>query len=372
MARVSDNVLPDGAVLGLHLDRYSEVVGRIYGHQMCAFNGVSRPNEGTHDACISILTQSERDELAKYLYQAEERREEELGFFLSPKWITEEHTVPKDNPFVLRQKKLIEVGSPTYTEVEMGAVIDYGIAPFSTANPPTDPVEVDVTIAASVPLDEIIVTYPDELVRIYPTSKTRSGSTVTLKIPRCRLVKPEYNDDREDHISYYSSEPFLETVDVYRLWSDVSTGAQFVWYAAPCDTDCDPNCQSACPMIVGPMAHDLSIVSLKPASYSSGWTTTTWRYSQKPDAARFTYLSGDQGNLTNEIMTIRYAFTLMPRSPCNCEVINQIWEDGRKMQERGYRHITPYGMAQDAVETWLHDTRQKITDAGMFPGIEGY
>ena len=367
MARVSDGVLPDGAVIGMSLDRYSDIIGSQMGHNLCAFNGINRPSEDHPLSCMSILSQSDRDEIAKYIYQAEEMREEELGYFLTPKWTTEELGVGAGNPFELQHKFLIEVGTPTWSAISLGEAVTFGVPPFSPANEPTDPVQIVVTVATTVPLGEIVVTYPDELVKIKPSSVTRLGTDVTISIPRCRLVKPEYNDDWQDPPSYYDDDVFLDTVDVYRLYSDVSTGAQFVWYAASCDTDCEPNCQPACPMIVGTMAHELSLVTIKPATYSnSAWTTGCMRYSYKPDAARFTYLSGKTASMTNELFTIRLAYTLMNRPPCSCEVIDHLWQEDRVKMERMY---TPYGFMAGSGAAWLHDQRQKVISAGVFPGV---
>ena len=162
-------------------------------------------------------------------------------------------------------KYLIEVGGITFTEIESDVALDYGTPEFDTDNPPTDPVV--ITVASTADVDEIIVRYPGELNKIYPSSISTAGGIVTISIPRCRLVKPEENDDRDDPISYYDTDPFLETVDVYREWANPATGAYLVWRMANCDTDCEPNCQTACAMASGAKAYELSIVYLHPATF---------------------------------------------------------------------------------------------------------
>jgi len=359
MARVSDNVLPPLSQLGLYLDRYQELMGL----DVCAFNGINRPSDPNDSSCKDIVTQSQRDDLAMYLMQAEEMREEELGYFLAPKWRQEDQTVFMNNPFVLDMKYLIEIGYPTWTLIEEDVAVSYGTPPFIvTVNEPTDPVV--LTVATSVSASEIVVTYPDELNEIHPTSVVVAGGIATITIPRCRLVKPAYDGNWDDPYSYYDTDPFLTTVDVYRVYADVSLGAQFLWFQVPCDTDCEPNCQVACPLIAGKDAYTLSTVRLFPASYSSGtWSRTRcFTYSAKPDAARFNYRSGRRPSITNELRTIRLAHTLMPYSPCSCDLVRQRWESDRE-QTTTY---TPYGSTRGAIDTWLADSRAKVGQGGMF------
>lgn len=361
MARVSDNVLPDLAQLGLYLDRYQEIMGL----DICAFNGINRPTDNHDSSCIDIVNQSQRDNLAKYLLQAEEMREEELGYFLAPKFRTEDQPMGLDNPFILEKKYLIEVGWPTWTLIEEDVAIDYGTPPFLVGtNEPTDPVTITVTTTVT-DTAEIAVTYPDEYVRIHPTSIAIAGGVATITIPRCRLVKPDYNQDWDDPPSYYDEDVFLETVDVYRYYADESEGAEFLWFQVNCDTDCEPNCQTACPMIAGPRAFELSLVRLFPATYSGGaWTRSScFTYSVKPDAARITYRSGKRPSMSNEIYTVRLAHTLLPRPPCSCDIVKQQWEQDRKRAEGQY---SPYGGSLGAIDVWMADSRARVGQGGMF------
>ena len=359
MARVSDNVLPEFSQLGLTLDRYQELMGL----DVCAFNGINRPTDNHDSSCIDIVNQSQRDDLARYLLQAEEMREEELGYFLSPKWRVEEQSVGLDNPFILEKKHLLEVGWPTWSIIEEDYELDYGVGPFDPFNPPTDPVE--IVLATEVPTFDIVVTYPDERVLIKPSSITSANGEVTIRIPRCRLVDPDYNQDWDDPPSYYDEEVFLETVDVWCYYADQQYGAEFKWRQANCDTDCEPNCQPACAMIVGARAYELSIVHLYPATYSNGsWTRTNrFNYRGRPASARITYLSGRRPSISNEIYTVRLSHTLMPRPPCSCDIVKQKWENDRIYVEGQY---TPYGSMQGALDVWLADSRARIGHGGMF------
>lgn len=354
MARVSDNILPPTAQLGLTLDRYQELMGL----SVCAFNGINRPDDNLDPACSSIVTQTQRDDLAMYLLQAEEMREEELGYYLGAKWRVEEQNVWRANPFTLDKKYLIEVGWPTWTAIQAGVALDWGLDPTN----PNDPVE--ISVATTVSTSEIVVTYPGEQVQIRPSSITAVGGTVTIQIPRCRLVRPEYNQDWADPPSYFNAAVFLDEVDVYRLYADPSQGTEFKWIQPNCDTDCEPNCQTACAIILGHEAYTLSLVHLYPATYSGGsWTRATcFAYTGMPNSVQISYRSGRRQRMADEINTIRLAHTLMPRPPCSCDIVRQRWEDDYAPLERQW---SPYGSRRGAIDVWMADSHAKIGWGGM-------
>lgn len=367
MARVRDNVLPEGSQLGLTLDRYQELSGL----DGCAFNGINRPTEIDGSSCPEIITQSQRDELAKYLLQAEERRERELNFFVAPKWWTEGVAYTGYNPFILSHKHLIEVGAPTATLIEAGVAIDYGVPPFDEDNEPTDPVS--IAVASSVSTSEIMVVIPDGDVnsqedRINPTRITSAGGVITIQIPRCRLVTDDYMEDWVDPPSYYDVNVFYDSVDVYRYYADESTGVEFVWLRSNCsDLDCESACQSACAQIKDREDYRLSIVYAYPATYSSGtWTRGCFSYVFSPSTVQFVYKSGLSGSIDVEINTMRLAHTLMPRPPCSCDLVKQRWEDDNKRMDN---IITPYGDAKGAYAVWIADSHAKVGGGGMFPGV---
>ena len=358
MARVSEGILPSGTQLGLSLDRYAEIMLL----DTCAFNGVLRPPAPDY-YCQCIWTQSMRDKLAMFIAEAEDMREAELGYHLGFKYIeAEKHDYGL--PAILDKKYLAGVGARAVEDIELGVALNLG-----DETDPNDPVVILVSTSVTN-ASEICVMYPDEDVAIRPNSVIISDGVATITIPRCRLVKPELNDDRDDHLNYYDNDNFLETVDVKRCWFDESRGAEFVWRLQDdkCYPDCTTICQPACPQVESHLDWKLSVVYLYPATYDAGsWTGATFSQCRPPDGVRVSYVSGKQ-SLRNEHLTARLAHSLMPHSPCvACEAVNMYWEADRDKDRSGI--ITPYGTSTAAIECWMADSRARVGIGGKFPRI---
>jgi len=222
MSRIGEGVLTGTVELSLVLDRYQQLMGL----PINAFNGLNLPTEVPRFECSTIWRQSDRDYLATYIAVAEEMREQELGYHLSPKYIVdEEHDY--GIPALLDRKHLIECGVKTTSTIEAGVALDLGPAFPSAADPPNDPVV--VTVTTSVSTSEIVVFYPGEDVEIRPSKVSAFGGVATIEIPRARLVDNDYNDDREDPLDYYNNDYFLTTVDVKRVYTDTGSGISIVW-----------------------------------------------------------------------------------------------------------------------------------------------
>lgn len=344
MARVGENVLPAGTQMGLSLDRYAEVMLL----DTDAFNGLNRP-PSPDSACRSIWTQTQRDHLAQFIVAAETMRERELHYYLAPKitW-QEEHPIPPNgNPFILTWKHLISVGVPRWSLIEDNITIDYS----------SDPAQ--VVIVTDVEAGEIRVTYPGEAVEINPTSIRSSGaSQVTISIPWARLIRPELNDDRDDHLNYYDMSNYLPTVDVWRYEIDETAGVTYVFRGAGCDNSpCAISCAPACARIAGERARRISQISVYPTT--TGCHTCDHR---SASLIRVTYLSG-KTDILNEIYTARLAHTLMPYSPCGNDQLTQHWKDDHAFVP-GVN--TRYGNRNASIEVWLADSGSKVGAGGRF------
>lgn len=365
MARPSDNVLPggvwspentDGTQIGLSLDRYAELMQ--WG--INGFNGVNKPDDRENVQCNAVWLQSSRDRVMMAILDAEIMREAELGYFLGPKYVYAEQVQPY-NPVDLNKKHLIGIGIPTWATIQLAAPLVLG-----PENAPNDPVT--LSIASTVTPAEVKVYYPDDAFEILPTSVTSDGATLTIKIPRARLVDPSLNDDREDPLSYYKNANFLTTVDVRRLYLDEEDAALYYWRRGypDCDTDCELDTQAACFQFPSQRAYRLSMVTFRPAKYSAGvWSTSAFTYSNVPNGLQVTYKSGRDDMMTQR-RTARLAHTLLPYKPCDCQAVTLVWDTDRAFVPNTY---TPYGSQRGAVEAWVADSRQRVGQGGKYPSM---
>lgn len=366
MARISDGLLPDGiwhpsnnpngTQIGLSLDRYAQLLG----WEIIGFNGLNDPDQREDADCDWLWNQSSRDRLAMAILRAEAMRQDELQYHIGVKYIVDEFANYR-NPITLNMKHLIEVGVPTVADIETGVALVLGA---ETA--PNDPVV--ITVASTVSASEVRVYYPGEDYEITPSSVTTDGATLTIRIPRARLVNPDYNDDRADPLSYYENDNFLTTVDVKRFYMDPADACQYVWRNPcwVCTDDCTIKYQEACSRIKSMRDLRLSTIYCEPANYASGaWATASWTYSDVPDGIQVSYSSG-LGDLLNQTLTARLAHTLMPYSPCNCKAVSVIWEEDR---DRVPNTWTPYGNRQGAIEAWMRDSRRRVGQGGKIPRV---
>lgn len=359
MARVTDSSVLDGFPLGLTLDRYQEIM-RL---PIAAFNGLNNPDEYAIEQCSTIWKQSQRDDLAAYLAVAEERRETELGYYLSKKYtVDEDHEYT--SPVILDKKKLISIGVEATTDIED----DVSLTHRDLYDAIIDPVVISVTTTVT-DSNEICVFYPGEDVKIRPSSVTISGGVATIKIPRSRLVDPDELDDRSDPMDYNDDALFLTTVDVKRCWTSISTAVNFVWdsaqlqyYGRQCPANCTEVTQAGCGTISGSRAYRISSVKVFPATFSGETPTgAQFTYGFAPRFVRVSYLSGQRSSPNQELLTARYAHTLMATTPCSCPYVEQYWQDDHKPAD----FVTPYGNTQGAQAAWMADSRAKIGIGGM-------
>lgn len=351
MARVSDNVLPGDFVPALTLDRYQEVM-RL---PISAFNGLNRPDEIPQYDCSTIWNQSERDYIATHNAQSEEMRRREVGYYLAP--VYEVCDFEFGAPLIIDRKYLVEIGTQTNGEEWLAEALVLGV---ETA--PNDPVEIviatDLTDAS-----EIKVYYPDEDVEIHPSYVAISGGDLTIRIPRARLVLPTLNDNREDHLSYYVNANFLTTVDVKRVYYDISTGLSYLWegWQVSCSSLADTGQVGWHRIRNG----RLGIIDHRPADYvGSAASQAVWSHCVLPLWVRLRFVSGRRSSMTTEIETVRLSHTLMPNKPDSCPTVHMYWEEDVIPSENIW---TPYGTRQGAVGAWMADSRAKVGMGGKFP-----
>lgn len=351
MARISDNILPDDSTLSLYLDRYQEIM-RL---PINAFNGLNQPDEQPQYQCSTIWNQSERDYIGEHLAQSEEMRRREVGYYLAPNY--EVCDFEFGAPLIIDRKYLVEIGTQTDGVEWLAEALALGV---ETA--PNDPVEIVIPTTLT-DTSEIKVYYPGEDVEIHPSYIGMDGVNLTIRIPRARLVDPDLNDNREDHLDYYINANFLTTVDVKRVYYDISTGLSYLWegWQVSCSSLSDTGQVGWHRIRNG----RLGIIDHRPSTYTGSTASqAVWSHCVLPLWVRLRFVSGRRASMTTEIETVRLSHTLMPNKPDSCPTVHQYWDEDIVPTEGIW---TPYGTLQGAVRAWMADSRAKVGVGGKFP-----
>lgn len=303
------------------------------------------------------------------MIKAQERVESDrwLGFPLKRKYYTARQ-LPYQ-PQIFLNKYLRGIGVETQVAVQLSK----GIA-LRSAGVINDPVTFTVTVDFT-DIDELIICYPGQTTcHILPSEVVISGTTATVTIPRCRLLKPEFHRDYKsdpDRPNYTDDDNFLSTVDVYRNYLNTQTGANVVWWRHPgyyhcysntwaCDTvgTCSDIRQLVCGYVVNQRQ---GLVQFEPATYSSGWTKTAYAVNRCPDGLEVNFMRGywDRYDLIDADLKraiIAIAHNNLPREYCSCDQQTLYYEDDTRPLEPPIR----MGMGRS---TWgLYESEQIIRE----------
>lgn len=135
-------------------------------------------------------------------------------------------------------------------------------------------------------------------------TKVVAGGTLTITIPSIQLVKPEKRElppasDGVEGLSLLDSDNFIETLDIYREYTDTTAVSAELYWASNCTVCGGTGCASCSLGVENGCA---KIVSVNPgfmqaqvASYSSDngyWTAGPWPSSYDPIQAVLYYQAG--------------------------------------------------------------------------------
>jgi len=223
------------------LARYAQIIE----YDECAFFGVDPGNLDQLD-CRTIWIKSERDTIAKYLAEAQLEIENQVGFFLSPRWVVGQLSDEPDGnsrlvdggrewslPLVTRWAEVIAGGVRAESTISAGETVSHAADPAvigPVATTVTDP-------------DEIRIYHPGTDIEMHPSKITISGGNVTIEIPRCRTVTEAAADNDRSGLDYSDTGPggpFEQTVDIKRVYNSEATQAVLV-FPHQCDAICAAN-----------------------------------------------------------------------------------------------------------------------------------
>lgn len=364
---------------------------------------------GAGHVCINAIQQYSwqdadgvsRDELARYIADAEFQIAQELGYWPMPTWTVDERVDLGQRPgawyssirdirgdamgvkagkgLVIsggrRSKTLIVAGRPVaYTDLDGDGYKETAEITLNTTV--TDP-------------EEIALYYPgldgDDEWEVRPITTVIAAGVCTIRCRREQLVLSSlYERLDAGAINGLQDANFLSTADVYRRYHDPNVQAQLVWRGGSCcsGTDSCGTCglaiQNACMTVKD---KKLGLVTVSPAE----WDSTTSAFvgaapevcGRRPDYVRLWYRSGYQDRARPNYNTqmapemqqavAKLAISKLDRLICSCKGVSDVqshWSTdlrknvGTQGKSTAYK-VTPYeldnnpfGTTVAALEVW--------------------
>jgi len=350
------------------LPRYAQIIQS----PECAFMGVQCDDDTDYE-CRDIWMKHYRDNIQHYLAEAQQELEDEIGYFLMPRWVIGAQTdgIPERQidaqpyafPVLARWGHVIEAGVRATASIAAGSVVDHS----------ADPAVVGPIATTVTDTSEVKVYHPGTTVEIHPSAIAIAGGFVTITIPRCRMVLASLADNPSGGLDYTDVTNFEATVDVTREYCDSSTNAVLVWphsctSLATCSCTCGDYTQTGCIYVKDPVIGELDVL---PATYSGGsWSSTTQVCcTSNPVMVRLNYRAGVT-TLTRqqEDAIVRLAHAKMPEEPCGCEIAQRLWARDREIPKALTRERAncPFGMSDGAWVAWRFAQTLKLVEGMTF------
>lgn len=339
------------------LSRYWQVAD----YAECAGYGVFRPGD-PEDTCNPIWSQAQRRNMAKYLREAQDEIEQVCGYPLAPRWIVDE-----PHPYYClvhaRWTRLLQVGVRAVAVIQANAVVDHA----------SDPAVIGPLPTIVTNLDEIAIFHPGTEIEICPSKVTLSGGMVTIEVPRCRMVTAAAQDNPDSGLDYNDvgnclgsavvQRDFECFVDVAQVYNDDSTQGSLVYAhrsslsACQCGHECKTCGDFAEPACLHIDNRITGSIDAMAATYSGGsWKPRCGRcYGPRPNAVLLNYRAGMTPlSPQAEDAIIRLAHAKMPKPPCGCGSIQDLWSRDRNVPTvlTAERENCPFGMSDGAWISW--------------------
>lgn len=320
----------------VRLARYAKIIS----YPECNFFGVNADID-TGFQCQEIWTKDQRDNILKYLAEAQFEIEQEASYPLAPRWIGQGQSEQYQDwqPFkarlVTRFARFIEAGIEATIDVSLGQAVNHA----------TDPAVIGPVATTVTDEDEIRVFHPGLDVEIDPSSITISGGNVTIEVPRCRTVTEAVADNPATGLDYTDLSNFESTVDIKRVYNDDSIQATLA-YRNSC-TGCTEATLSGCVYVRDKRVGILDI------QRSANGNSSTCRC--RAEIIRLNYRAGaDVLTRQAEDAIIRLAHSKSPTEPCGCDVVQRLWGRDRNVPEvlTAERLNCPFGLNDGAWISW--------------------
>lgn len=396
----------------ISLDRAAKILG-IDPYHFNTIVTLRRPENNTaddiwFDSSWMRVGQAGRQDLALALYEAERQVINYLGFYPMPAWVSEEeHRITQPYAVELRnigslnsrnrQKSIrtkygyvIEAGSKAKTVIQAGANVVYSDADGDGYNE-----LVTVTVNTTVTNDdEIHVFFAGksgvDAWEIRPITTSLNAGVATITFQRYQVPLPELweRDPSEGDIwrtiDGDNINNFVTTVDVYRVYTDVSTQAT-LYYEDGCDNcngsgciACEFSTNTGCLRI---RDKRLGLMSYSPATWDDDAQEFNISGAADPDKISINYRAGyippsvenysyRQMDPVWERAIVFYAFSLLERVPNvtgNTENVYQRFNEdlalsaGGKSYTIAFKNLqNPLGTTRAAINLWRMIERERL------------
>lgn len=351
----------------LPLDEFAQIIGI----NPMNFNQLSSATFNQNNVCGETFFQFDwqhsdrigRDTIAMAIQQAEMEMSREAGFNLMPEWTIEERLeYPRPSqPSVYNLYGVNVNWMGKSVEAERGHILYGGVkattllersAPIVRTDADGDGYAETCTITSPTTvtdINEIHICYSGKDINdgwdIRPIKVSLSAGNAIITFKAWQVVDRDKQEifgadvlDADDATNYET------TADVYRVYNDPATQAQFIWENDPscCGTctACQLGTQAGCFHLRDPR---LGIVVPSPASWdvaTSAFVTQNYSYCREPDQIRLWYRSGWVDNtvkrpyaeLSNywKYAVAYFAASKFERSVCGCSNVNQFIEKWRR------------------------------------------
>ena len=302
----------------------------------CGMWGVALPPDSDEvygHFCSDIWSKEDRDILIRYLREAQDEIERITNFPLSPTYITGEISNCFRSPVMTKKHHVRAFGTKGQTLIEGEVTLDWSNTDYAEL------VHTWITDQPAV-YEEIEIRHTGLDVVVVPSSIEIDtvAQTITVQIPRCRLVDPANADNPPEGWDYTDQDVFAETVDLWRVFTDTTNQGSFI-----CRKPCTCNeslTTAACAYIRN---GNQGVVEVLPATHYPCTCGATPQVS-------LNYLAGDPLTPEARETIIRLAHTKLPKEFCGCPTWEAKWAyDNQQPKFNTFERINcPFGLGQGA------------------------
>lgn len=331
---------PTNEMSALKLARYAQIIR----YDENAFFGINAPTNRDR-ACRQIWTKIERDMVARNLSEAQDMIERQLHFPLGQKWFTDEQH-RNVHRFFLDWSHVQSIGVRAETVIASSVALGHA----------ADPATIPATATTVTDVNEIHFYQAGTEMEIFPSVLTLSGGFVNASFPRARLVKADSQENPTTGWPYSDtgvSGPFIQEIDIKRVYTDTSDAGEFVWPLGKqrCP-ECSEDTEPACGYI---QSNDSGVVTLLP-------DTTGNCYYCGASYLRVNYCAGIPLDPSSEDAILHLAHSLMAVMPCQgCDPVMMLWKQDQFIPDSitTDRANAKFGVMEGAWRAYVYTTDNK-------------